>query len=728
MVHTPIAMEAPQQSDFSKYWLMLRRRWLPAGITFVSVLAFSLIRVYQEDPKYIASGRLKFEEGQRSSELIGLDSAVSENQSSIKWQRSIDTEILSMTAPEQLIKVIEQINDPALRPRLAQLQGSLKVIQLAETNVVQINYSSHHPQLSSVVINQIMKQYVGENLEKNRASTLAAIDFINKQLPEVKQRVFNADSALRRFKETNRVTDLDGSKSAVAKAQTNIQVAIDETERQLIEAKGQQARLQNLLGLAPQQALLAITNGYSSIVSSQDEVEKQLAEARSSLQPDHPAIQDLEERQAQLQTLLKDKVEQSTQSDNLSKPQYNLVSNQQDLRSQLIQLEIKRRGLSQQLLTLKNQLVRYSQQSQLLPKLEQQQRDLERNSKAASNTYQNLLEQLQELKVTANQAIPTVKILQEAAVPRPSRTTYTSAGMRGGMAGMFLAAGLVYLLERVDRKLKSKDDIRQVYPYRILGEIPTFNELEGEHAKLPTVASPSSHISESYRMLQASIKFLSLEFSPRIIMITSAITQEGKSTTCANLAVSLAQMNHRVLLIDADIRLASQHHIWELRNQEGLTHILLNKTGDNLKDLPIHQVVQGVDVITAGRVSSNPLPMLESEKFFNFVQSQLDSYDYILIDSPPLVSVADPLVIGKVVDGILLVARPEQLEREFAQKAKELLTHSNLTILGTIINGLVESNEPHSYYSYYGRYTEEPNQKKNGSVKQLSRILHSDHN
>lgn len=702
MVHTPIAMEAPQQTDFSKYWLMLRRRWLPAGITFVFVLAFSLIRVYQEDPKYIASGRLKFEEGQRSSELIGLDSAVNENQSSMKWQRTIDTEILSMTAPEQLIKVIEQINDLSLRPKLAQLQGSLKVIQLEETNVVEINYSSHNPQLSSVVINQIMNRYVKENLEKNRAPTLAAIDFINKQLPEVKQRVYHAESALRRFKENYQVTDLDGSKSAVAKAQTNIQVAIDETDRKLIEIKGQQSRLQNLLGLAPQQALLAITNGYTNIVSSQDEVEKQLAEARSSFQPDHPAIQELKEQQAQLQALLKDKVEQSTQSDNLSKPQYNLVSNEQDLRSQLIQLDIKRKGLSQQLLTLKNQLVRYRQQSQSLPKLEQQQRDLERNSKAASNTYQNLLEQLQELKVTANQAIPTVKILQEAAVPRPSRTTYTSAGMRGGMAGIFLAAGLVYLLERVDRKLKSKDDIQQIYPYRILGEIPTFNAIKGEHAKLPTVVSPSSHISESYRILQASIKFLSLEFSPRIIMVTSAIAQEGKSTTCANLAVSLAQMNHRVLLIDADIRLASQHHIWELRNQEGLTHILLNKIGNKL---PVHQVHQGVDVITAGRISSNPLPMFESEEFSNFVQTQLESYDYILIDSPPLVSVADPLVIGKVVDGILLVARPEHLERGFAQKAEEVLTHTNLTVLGTVINGLVLTNEPYSYYSSYDKYT-----------------------
>ncbi|WP_010473343.1 polysaccharide biosynthesis tyrosine autokinase [Acaryochloris sp. CCMEE 5410] len=724
MTHTPVVMESSQQSDFIKYWLMVRRRWLPASLTFLVVLVISLFRVYQEEPKYIASGQLKFEEGQRSSELIGLDSAINENergQSSMQWQRSLDTEVLSMSSPEQLIKVLEKIGDPRIQPSLGEMQENLRIVQLDETNVVAIRYSANKPELSAAVVNQIMQQYVDENLEKNRASTLAAIDFINRQLPEVKQRVFRSDSALRRFKETYQINDLDSAKEANAKAQNDLQVTLDQTHRQLSETQAQQQKLQSLLGLDPQQALLTITTSHASITKSHEEVEKQIAEARSNFHPDHPVIQELVERQVQLQALLKQKAEESTQSTS----QLSLVGNQQhDLRAQLIQLEIKRRGLEQQLATFRNQLSRYNLQAKTLPQLEQQQNDLERNAKAAASTYQNLLEQIQELKVTANQATPTVKILQNATRPEPTRTTYMSAGMRGGMAGLLLAASIVYLLERVDRKLKSKEDIRQIYPYRILGEIPTFAEAEGEYSKLPTLANPASHVSEAYRMLQASLKFLSLELSPRIIMVTSAITQEGKSTTCANLAASLSQMNHRVLLIDADVRLASQHHIWELKNQEGLTHILLRNNVVEQHSLPTHRVSKGLDVITAGRISSNPLPMLESEEFSAFVQGQLDTYDYVLIDSPPLVSVADPLVIGKIADGIVLVARPEHLERELAQKANELLTQSNLIVLGTVINGVIDSNEPHSYYSYYGRYTDQVHSSSNGLVKQLTELHH----
>lgn len=725
MVHTPAPAEVPQQLDFTKYWLMFKRRCLPASFTFLVVLAVSILRVYQEEPRYVASGRLKFEEGQRSSKLIGLDSAVNENQSSVRWQRSLTTEILSMSSPKKLKKVIEQLDYRSLRPNVTQLKSNLKITQLNETNVFELEYTSKNPSLSSAVINELMEQYVGEDLERGRASTLIAINFINKQLPDVKQRVFDADSELRRFKEVYQITDLDSSKTTNAESRASIQANIDNIERQLIEVKSQQERLQVLLGINPQQAIVTLTNSFSGIANQQEELEKQLAEARSIYRPDHPKIQNLVERKDRLHALLKQKIEQSTQSSGFSKPLLNQIGNQQDLSNQLIQLEVKQRGLNQQLLTMRNQLTRYKQQASALPQLEQRQRDLERNAKAASTTYQNLLEQLQELKVTANQAVPTVKILQESINPKLTRTTYASAVMRGGMAGFILSACIVFLLERVDRKLKSKDDIKQIYPYRILGEIPTFHENEGEFAQLPTLVNPSSGVSESYRMLQASIKFLSLEFSPRIIMVTSAIAQEGKSTTCANLAVSLAQMNHRVLLIDADIRLASQHHIWELRNQEGLTHILLNKNLLCQNSLPIHHV-QGVDVITAGRVSSNPLPMLESKEFLSFVQAQLDSYDYILIDSPPLVSVADPLMIGKVVDGILLVSRPEHLEREFANKAKEILAHSNLTVLGTVINGLIEANEPHSYYSYYSGYTDQSSLlKRKGSVKNLSKILHS---
>lgn len=711
-----------QQSDFSHYWLMLKRRGIPAGLTFLAVLLIALLQAFQEKPIYEAIGQLKFEESQRSSKLIGLDSAVDEEskqQSSLRWQRSLDTEILSMKSPVQLNILSSIIENQGLfsRPSIEEIKSGLEISQLADTNVVQIRFKSYNPNFSKEIVNQLMQQYVESKPKSKQASTHSAISFIEKQLPQVKQRVNTAETALRKFKETYQITDLEIAKSANATNLSQLQTLLDEIDRELVEVQTQQLKLQNMLRLNPQQALIGISTSHTSISTSLEEIDKQIAEAKSNYQQDHPVVLELIERRSQLNLLLNQKIEQSAQSNT----QLNFVPDQKDdLRSQLIQLDIKRNGLSQHQLKLRQQLSRYRQQAKNLPQLEQRQKELERTAKASTSTYQNLLAQIQELKVTENQSPLTVSVLESAADPDPSKTTYISASMRGGLAGILLAAGVVYVLERIDRKLKSKDEIRQVYPYRVLGEIPLFNESESELSKLPTLSDSSSHFSEAYRMLQASLKFLGLEQSPRVLMTTSAIAQEGKSTTCANLAVSLAQMNHKVLLIDADIRLASQHHIWELRNQNGLTHVLLNKHVEDHQSLPTHQVMDNLEVITAGRISSNPLPMLESEQFASFVQTQMNNYDYILIDAPPLVSVADPLVIGKVVDGILLVARPGHLEREYAQKAHELLTHSSLAILGTVINGIIETNEPYSYYSHYGRYTsQDETMTRNGFIKQV---------
>ncbi|ABW25448.1 lipopolysaccharide biosynthesis protein, putative [Acaryochloris marina MBIC11017] len=702
----------------SNYWLMLKRRGLPAGFTFLTVLSLALLQAFQEKPIYEAVGQLKFEESQRSSKLIGLDSAVddeSRQQSSLRWQRSLDTEILTMKSPRRLSMLALAIESQGLfsRPSVEQIKSGLDISQFDETNVVQIRFKSYNREFPKNIVNLLMQQYVDNTPKSKQASTQSAISFIEKQLPQVKQRVNSAETALRKFKETYQIADLEIAKSANATNLSQLQTALDEIDRELVEVQTQQLSLQNMLKVNPQQAILGISTAHKNISTSLEEIDKDLAEAKSNFREDHPAVLELLERQAQLKQLLSQKIEKFAQSD----AQLNFDSNQEDdLRSQLIQLDIRRNGLSKQQLKLRQQLSSYRQQARNLPQLEQRQNELERTAKASASTYRNLLEQIQELKVTENQSPLTVSILESATDPEPSKTTFISAAMRGGLAGILLASGVVYVLERIDRKLKSKDEIRQVYPYRVLGEIPLFDESEAESLKLPTLSDPASHLSEAYRMLQSSLKFHGLEHSPRVLMMTSAINQEGKSTTCANLAVSLAQMNHRVLLIDADIRLASQHQIWELGNQEGLTHILLNKHFNYHQELPTHKVADNLEIITAGRISSNPLPMLESEQFANFVQVQIEHYDYILIDAPPLVSVADPLIIGKVVDGILLVARPGHLEREYAQKAHELLIHSNLSVLGTVINGILNKNE---LYSYYSRYGHNSNQEKTAIKRNL---------
>jgi capsular exopolysaccharide synthesis family protein len=397
----------------------------------------------------------------------------------------------------------------------------------------------------------------------------------------------------------------------------------------------------------------------------------------------------------------------------------------QELLNSFIKAELTRQGLQRQRETLYAQQAGYKLQARYIPALEQRLRELDRELKAAESTYQSLLNKLQEVQVTENQTIPTVQIIEPASKPDfPILPNHQVDLLRSAIAAALFAAALVFLLEKLDRKVKSTDDVQLVYPYTVLGTIPAFGRGRSHHVQLPTLQEAFSSVSESYRMLQANLKFVRFDDSPvRTLVVTSALPGEGKSTTVANLAVVLGEMGHRVLLIDADLRKPSQHRIWEVANATGLTDTLA-KPIDSFTDevLPVHRVANNLDLITSGTMTPNPLVILDSQQTRQLLGTQSCNYDYILIDSPPLNVVGDARVLGQIVHGILLVARPEVLDKDNARVARESLRHSNSNVLGMVINGVISMNEKYSYYNY-SSYGETINKNGNGQVLDLKEVV-----
>jgi capsular exopolysaccharide synthesis family protein len=208
-----------------------------------------------------------------------------------------------------------------------------------------------------------------------------------------------------------------------------------------------------------------------------------------------------------------------------------------------------------------------------------------------------------------------------------------------------------------------------------------------------------------YRMLQANLKFLSSDKTLKVIVVTSSVSKEGKSTVSANLAAAIAQLGRRVLLVDADMYHPSQHHLWELTNAAGLSDVIVHQAD-------FRAVVEGVmanlDVLPTGVIPPNPLALLDSKRMASLVEYFSENYDFVIIDAPPLVIAADALTLGKMTDGVLFVARPEVVERGSAAAAKESLERSGQNVLGLVINGVILENESDSYFYYKkGYYVEE---------------------
>ncbi|TFE28184.1 CpsD/CapB family tyrosine-protein kinase [Cohnella luojiensis] len=220
---------------------------------------------------------------------------------------------------------------------------------------------------------------------------------------------------------------------------------------------------------------------------------------------------------------------------------------------------------------------------------------------------------------------------------------------------------------------------------------------------LITETNPKSPISEGYRILRTNIEYSSIDQSLQVIMVTSSKPSEGKSTTCANMAVAFAQTNKRVLLIDADLRKPTQHHIFGKSNRFGMTTALFNQK--ELQDVIQHTNTENLSIIPAGPTPPNPSELLSSKRMTAMLEATKGMYDMIIIDTPPILFVTDAQIVAAQSDGVVLVVDSGKVKKDVALKAKASLDHVKAKLLGVVLNNI---NRKHadSYYYYYGEKNE----------------------
>lgn len=212
---------------------------------------------------------------------------------------------------------------------------------------------------------------------------------------------------------------------------------------------------------------------------------------------------------------------------------------------------------------------------------------------------------------------------------------------------------------------------------------------------------PKSVISEQYRAIRTNIEYSSVDQNTKTILVTSSDKNEGKTTTVSNLAVSFANLNKKVLIIDCDLRNPSIHKMFKLNNIYGLTDILAK---DRVVDKCIQKTeLENLYVLTAGAIPPNPAEILSSEKMKNLIEDLKNMYDYIFIDTPPIGLVTDAGALSSFIDGVVLVVKSESVEKKYLEETKKKLDAVDARILGAILNSYKSEQKDYNYYSYYGK-------------------------
>lgn len=708
--------------DLKKLWLILRRRWLPAAAVFSCAVAGATVLASMQEPEYSAQGKLLFKKIDQTSSLTGLGQEIGELDSLPGGKSSpLNTEIEIIRSVPFLQKTITALNlktenGNPLKPQA--LLGDIEIKNIPLTDVLQVSYQSDDPEEAAAVVNKIMSLYIENNVITNRAEASAAGEFIVKQLPRTEATVRQAEIALRQFKEQNQVVALDEEAKSAVSVIKDLGSQITDTQAELADANARAAMLQRQVGTTSKEAIatnsLAEDEGVQKLLAESQQVEADLAVQQTRFVDTHPTILALKDRSNALKALLEDRVKESlgTQTQ-VADQSLQMGKVKEKLTEDFAQTEVERLGLANRLTALSNAQSAYKQRVNVLPRLEQQQRELDRRLKAAQSTYEVLLSKLQEVQVAENQNIGNARIIEFALVPEKASTRDKILILAlGNLAGLILATGTILLLEVSDTSIKTLKQARELFGYTLLGSIPYFGKKVSHRRKnqelsipeLPVINVPRSPISEAYRMLQANLKFLSSDKPLKVIVVTSSVPKEGKSTVSANLAAAMAQLGRRVLLVDADMRHPLQHHIWELTNAAGLSDVIVGQAEFNSA---VKEVMPKLDVLSAGVMPPNPMALLDSKRMASLIDNFSEQYDFVIIDAPPLVLAADAVTLGKMTDGVLLITRPGVVDSTSAATAKESLERSGQNVLGLVVNGVILENESDSYFYYAKAYSEE---------------------
>jgi polysaccharide biosynthesis transport protein len=712
--------------DIQQYWLILKRRWLVVSIVFASVFGLTAFVTYSTKPVYQSEGKLVFTKKDGSSSLTSLSAKVGELGGLTNLSNPVDTEAEIIRSYPIIIQTITSLNlkndeGEQLSPDV--FLKKLKLKSIRGTDVMELSYKSTNPQEAADVVNSLMKYYLDSNVLNNRTEARAAREFLSKELPEVEERVTKAEMQLRLFKEKYRVVALDVEARTGLEALGKLDEAISQARGELAAAYTRSVALQYEMKLSTQQAMalstLSQSSGVQEVLTEYQKTQSQLAVARTLYTDDNPKVVNLVMKEASLKNVLEERVGQAVGNSGFLPTQNLQIGElQQTLTQELVKSEVERLALTNKIGELERVFNVNKGRLNNLPGLEQKQLQLQRQLSVAQLTYQELLKQFQLVEVLENQNVGNARIISQALVPeRPISPRILLNLALGGFMGILLGAGTVLLLESMNKSLKNIDEANHLLGFPLLGTIPLYgeknpkNQEEGRR-ELPLLDNPYSPVSTAFEMLHTNLGFAISDKELRVILLTSSTAGEGKSFVAANLALAAGHLGRRVLLVDADMRRPRQHRVWEIPNLLGLSNILAGQT--QLKNA-VQEVFSHVSMLPAGTIPPNPVTLLDSQRMSDLVKEASNDYDFVIIDSPPLTAVTDPLILGKYVDGLLLVVRPGKVEYSALNSSKLLLEQAKVPILGMAVNGISDESGYGGYYYHRGYYGEKAEGKEKPS-------------
>lgn len=590
---------------------------------------------------------------------------------------------------------VEGTGDP-LDPAIDFITGGLDVQPVRNSQLVRISFTDRDPQLATEVANQVASAYQQFNIESKHATTAQASEFLTKEVVRIQAEIAAAESKLQEYSSKKEILSVGGLKDISEQALADLNAKLTEARGRLALA---QARYRSVTGVSPD-GLPEVLNSplIARLKEEHARLEREHSRMAERFKEDWPALQEVTEALVQSKTRLR------IESESIASQV------RQGAKADFDRARAEVTSLQDQVDSQKAEVQRFNRDNIQFASLKS---EIETKRKVLNDlvTRQSETQTSERLKDTQTSNIRIVDLAETPQFPvRPRK-------LMNLLLALFLGTGLgiaaAFLADHLDSTVKDENDVRRFSGMPVLGHVPLHQPLRavgaGDDGSNPLDAvdaashlDPKSIFAESFKNIRTSFLLASPERPPRTVVVTSFEPGDGKSTVCLNLAIVLAQMGRRILLIDADLRRPRLHRMLHLDNAQGLSSIL---SGNASIDGCIQETeIPGLRAISSGPIPPNPSELLGSASLPAFVErvAREGSFDHVFFDSPPSLQVADGVILSSILDATIIVVRGGKTSRSSLTQGAERMRAGRGHMTGAVLNAV--SSGAGYYYYHYGKY------------------------
>lgn len=719
----------------------IQRRWWILAIACVATSGAMMVLGKTKPPAYEGSFNILIEpvtaEAQVASAINNGDrtsSAERDLGSAQTSKTTLDypTQIQILLSDKILNPVVKQLKTTNPKISYESLRASLTIDRLkdqSETKILKVNYHSTSEAETKQVLKLVADTYIKYSLRERQTNVRRAIQFVDTQLPTVRNQVRDLELALQKFREKHQLIDPSTLGTQLGTQTSSTRQEQSTTQVELAKAKQLYKSLEQQIQLQPKGAeaasVLSEAPGYQQLVKQLRELDAELQIQSAELTEEHPKIISLRAKRANLLPLIKQTANSALGSQlsgsipNVqSLPYQNAL--RQDLSKQLIAAATQVKVLEAKLTSLNLASQTLSSETGQLPIISRQYETLQRQLKISTEQLSKFLQKREELTIdAARQEVPWELI----AVP--SVRSIASSGIAkdlalGGALGLLIGAGIALAADKMNNVIYSLKNLREELDLPILGMIPNReDELKSKDSKIIEAKRTISAIHkkesvsvnnryrfspfiESFRALNSQIRLLSPDAPIRSIVVSSSLPEEGKTTVAIQLAQAAAAMGQRVLLVNADLRKPSLQNLVDRHNRTDLIHGLTDIIAGNSKLMDTIQLLPGEEnlyILLSGSISLDPTNILSSKRMKDLMKTCERNFDLVIYDTVPL-NFADSLLLIPHTDGLLMVSRLGRVHRDVLRQSIETLAVSKVNVLGLVVNMAADPQYAASaYYS-----------------------------